>query len=130
MAESKTEVDKYDPTPAEGKLLDVMLNPENHNLNVTEICDKAEVTRGAYYKIFKKPEFVGYYRAMSKNLVSHALGQVVNACVNKAKEGSHPHIKTILEMADLHLDKVGLVGGDGKDIQFNVKFVDPPDDGS
>jgi hypothetical protein len=120
-----TNVNKYEPTSAEGKILDVMLNPENKNLNVTEICEAAGVSRTIYYRVFKNQEFVDYYREQSKNLVSQALGQVINACVNQAKEGSHPHIKTILEMADMHLDKIGVVGADGKPFQVNVNFVKP-----
>lgn len=121
-------VDKYDPTTAENKLLDVMLNPENRTLNVTDTCAMAKITRAAYYKIFNKPDFVEYYRAMSKKLVSQSLGPVINACVNKAKEGSYHHIKIILEMGEVHLDKVGVVDKDGENITFNVNFVKPKED--
>ena len=49
-----TETDKYSPTPAEVRILEVSLNPEHAGKNITEKCRVAEVSRDTWYEI-KKP---------------------------------------------------------------------------
>ena len=53
-----TENDKYKPTPAEKKLLEVLLNAENVGKSVQELCNLAGVSRNKYYDAMKKQEFV------------------------------------------------------------------------
>jgi hypothetical protein len=106
-----TEPDKYKPTKAETALLLVMLNPENATLSITDICNLAGVNRSSYYDAFAKEKFVGYYKSKAKDLISHAIGPVVNSFVKEAKKGSYQHGKTLLEMAGLHTDKLDLSMG-------------------
>jgi hypothetical protein len=114
---------EYTPTNAESKLLEIMLNPELHGLNVTEICQYAGVSRQTYYDAFKKPEFVAYYQARAKDLVSAAVAPVVNAFIKAAKDGSYPHGKVILEMAGLYSErqKIEHMGANGGPIQVQQK---------
>ena len=50
-----TETDKYSPTPAEVRILEVSLNPEHAGKNVTEKCRVAKVSRDTWYEAFKSP---------------------------------------------------------------------------
>lgn len=122
----KTNKDEYKPTNAEEKLLGVLLNPEHRFLSITDTCKEAKVVRDIYYKAFKKPKFVAYYKKRSLNLVDQSLGPVINTFKKMAIAGSFQHGKALLEMGGLHLDKIGLVDKDGENINFNVNFVDPP----
>ena len=106
----KTEVDIYEPTPAEGKLLEVLLDPANRHKNKKQIAELAEISREMYYKIFRKPEFVEYYRDRAKDLISEAVSSVINAAIREARCGSFQHQKMILEMAEMHQDSLALTG--------------------
>ena len=119
-------VTEYRPTLAERKLLEVLLNPEFRTATVTDICKRAGISRQAYYKTFKKPEFVAYYESQSRDLVRAAIGPVVNAFVRAAKEGSYPHGKVILEMAGLYTEakKVEHLGEGGGPFRIVVEVLD------
>ena len=94
----------YQPTTAEQKLLEVLLNPEFRGKSKTDICQIAGISRQTYYDAFKKPEFVAYYEAQARDLVREAVGPVINAFVKEAKKGSYPHGKVVLEMAGLYAE--------------------------
>jgi predicted DNA-binding transcriptional regulator AlpA len=100
----ETKKDKYKPTQAAKKLLEVLLNPECRFLNKTEVCKKARIRRSTYYVLFNNPRFVQYYKTKAKDLVAQAVGPVIGAFVKEAKAGSFQHGKVILEMMDLHVD--------------------------
>lgn len=122
----------YEPTTAEEKLLDVLLQPENRFKSVVDICAIAGVERKVYYRAFKKPEFMAFYKAECKRMVDRALGPVLSAFVKQAVAGSFQHGKVLLEMG-------GLIGPDGFDddapppakvvigVQDARKPKDPPD---
>ena len=97
-------VTEYRPTLAERKLLEVLLNPEFRTATVTDICQRAGISRQTYYKTTKKPEFMELYESQSRDLVRAAVGPVINAFVKAAKDGSYPHGKVILEMAGLYAE--------------------------
>lgn len=119
---SEQKVTEYRPTLAERKLLEVLLNPELRTATVTDICQRAGISRQTYYKTIKKPEFLKLYESQSRDLVRVAIGPVVNAFIKAAKEGSYPHGKVILEMAGLYAEarKVEHLGKDGGPIQYQV----------
>jgi len=100
-----TKTTKYRPTTAQKKLLVVMLNPNNRFLSITDICIQAKCNRGSYYKAFANPKFVDHYKTKSRDLVDQAIMPVVNALIKNAKAGSQTHIKMVLEMSDMHLEK-------------------------
>ncbi|WP_167568560.1 phBC6A51 family helix-turn-helix protein [Brevibacillus migulae] len=95
----------YQPTKAEERLLEVLLDPSSKTMTVAEICQAADQSRQAYYNAMKKPEFVALYEAKSFELVKHSLGPVINAVVQKAKEGSHQHAKIVLAMAGMYSER-------------------------
>lgn len=52
-----TEKDKYKPTAAEKRLLEVLINPDYLGKNVTELCNLAGISRNKYYDAMKKKDF-------------------------------------------------------------------------
>ena len=64
-----TENDKYKPTPAEKKLLEVLLNAENVGKSVQELCNLAGVSRNKYYDAMKKQEFVDLVNKTTMELI-------------------------------------------------------------
>lgn len=61
--------DKYKPTPAEKKLLEVLLNAENVGKSVQELCNLAGVSRNKYYDAMKKQEFVDLVNKTTMDLI-------------------------------------------------------------
>ena len=100
-----TVTNKYEPTPCEEKLLQVLANPENIGKNVTDICQIAGISRDVYYKAYKKEGFVEYQQEMCRDLVKQSLLPVVNAFTKEALKGSYNHGKIILEMANLYTER-------------------------
>lgn len=95
----------YKPTKAEEKLLEVLVNPEHKEKPVVEICEIAGISQRHYYDIFKKEEFIEYYKKCSFELVKQVVMPVLNAVVKEAKAGSYNHAKMILEMAQMYTEK-------------------------
>jgi hypothetical protein len=126
----------YEPTNAEQKILEVLLDPNNRFLPVTKICQLAEVSRATYYEAFKKPEFVALVKKTSREMVDRHLMPVMNAFVKEAIRGSYNHGKVILEMAGLYTERQEITGKDGGPIQLNnwvdmvVKAIEGEDDSS
>ncbi len=102
MAQKST---KYEPTPCEQRILEVLLNPENRDKTVKEKCRIAEVDRKTYYKAFKKPEFADLVKDESRQLVLAAVLPIIHTFIKKGKKGSYQHGKVILEMAGLYQEK-------------------------
>jgi hypothetical protein len=96
---------EYKLTECEEKLLEALLNPENRMKNTKDLCQAIEISRDTYYASFKKPEFVKIYKEMSKELVTKAVGPIINSFVKEASRGSFQHGKVLLEMADLYTEK-------------------------
>ncbi len=106
----------YIPSPGEKKLLEALANPENHYLNVSELCDLAGVDRGVFYRSVKKPEFAALYRETLFELIRNSAGPMVKAAVKYATEGNHNYFKTLMEMSQLYTPKqnMELTGKNGE----------------
>jgi hypothetical protein len=111
---------EYQPTTAEKKLLEVLLDPRYRMKSITDICSIAQIGRTTYYEAFSKPQFVEIYKQRSIELVKQQVAPVINAFVQEAKRGSFQHGKVLLEMADLYSEKKQLehTGKDGGPIQI------------
>jgi len=100
---ASTNSNNYVPTVTEKKLLSVLANPEFYGKSLTEICRKAEVARDAYYRAFKKPEFVDLYQSLLKDMVNSMAGEVLKAAyrfaVSNAKNNADRRM--LLEMAGI-----------------------------
>ena len=107
MAETATTVDTYRPTGNELKLIEALSNPENRELNVSEVCELIGISRQAYYKMFKKPEFVKYYNDFQVELIKSNIGDVIKATIYFATQSAanHQDRKMLLEMGGLYTEK-------------------------
>lgn len=101
-----TEKDKYTPTPAEKKLLEVLLNAENVGKSVQELCNLAGVSRNKYYDAMKKQEFVDLVNKTTMALIKGKAANVMNAAYNFAlTEKGHQDRKMLLTIAGIYSDK-------------------------
>lgn len=102
-----TNLNGYEPTAAETKLLEVLSNPENATKSITDICNQAGVTRKTYYALMKKPEFVNYKNEMIKELLNGKISNVLNATYKFAVSDSKcaQDRKILLSMSGLYTDK-------------------------
>ncbi|MGV3085155.1 hypothetical protein [Enterococcus dispar] len=111
-----TEKDKYKPTAAEKRLLEVLVNPENLGKNVTNVCNLAGVSRNKYYDAMKKKEFQSLVAETTQDLIKGKIGDVLNATYKYSLTAKgHQDRKVLLTMAGLYVDKKetelsGLVG--------------------
>lgn len=102
-----TEFDNYNPTPSERKVLEVLCNPENAGLNVTELCQKADVSRQTYYALREKPGFIEYKNELIMKMLKDNIGSVIAATVKFASTNSKcsQDRKMLLTMAGMYQDK-------------------------
>jgi hypothetical protein len=121
-----TKLNKYTPTNAEQKLLDVMLDPNNRLLNVTDTCTLAEISRKTYYDSFKRQEFVDLVHTTSLELVKQHAIELVMIGLRYAREGSSQHWKVLMEMGKLYNEKRALEQEDN--VIVSVRFVGPDDE--
>ena len=129
MAQEST---KYEPTPCEQRILEVLLNPENRKKTVTEICRIADVDRKTYYNAFKKPEFVELVKEESRRLVQAAILPTIHTFIKETEKGSFQHGKVLLEMADLYREKketkTELQANGGFEVKINLIESERPGD--
>lgn len=121
MAQEST---KYEPTPCEQRILEVLLNPENRKKTVTEICRIADVDRKTYYNAFKKSEFVELVKDESRRLVQAAILPTIHTFIKETEKGSFQHGKVLLEMADVYREKKEL------EVTGSIKLTELLDDES
>ena len=119
MSESteNNECQGYQPTPAENKLLEVLLNPKHRFLSKTEITEIAGIDRTSYYVAFKKPEFVEFYKNKAKDLIDQAVVPVIHTFQKQAIAGSYQHGKALLDMASMSNDSLRI---DSRSINFDT----------
>ena len=101
-----TEKDKYKPTAAEKRLLEILINPGHLGKNVTELCNLAEVSRNKYYDAMKKKEFQSLVADTTQDLIKGKIGDVLNATYKYSLTAKgHQDRKVLLTMAGLYVDK-------------------------
>ena len=116
------ELDNYEPTPAEQRLLQVLLDPDNIGKSVTEKCRLADVSRDIYYKAMQKEGFIRLKNRLTYDLLKANIDEVLRAtfkyALNNAK--NHADRKLLLEMYGWYIDKknVEVTGKDGEPIQI------------
>ena len=98
--------DRYKPTLAEKKLLEVLINPNSVNLSVTELCNQAGVSRNKYYEAMKKEGFTTLVTQITMDLLKGKVSNVLNATYKYSlEEKGHQDRKMLLTMLDLYKDK-------------------------
>jgi hypothetical protein len=100
-----TKINEYEPTTAEKKLLEVLLNPENAGKSITEKCKIADISRTHYYDIMHKPEFLELCNVTAIDLIKGELMPLMAAAIKEAKNGSFQHFKILMEMHGLYREK-------------------------
>lgn len=101
-----TEKDKYKPTAAEKRLLEVLINPDYLGKNVTELCNLAEISRNKYYDAMKKKDFQSLVADTTQDLIKGKIGDVLNATYKYSLTAKgHQDRKVLLTMAGLYVDK-------------------------
>lgn len=116
--DSNTDIDKYKPTPAEEKILEVCLNPNNIGKTVTEKMSIAGVCRETWYKAFRKPGFVNLINETAVDLVKEKVADILAASVEAATKGGvrgYQDRRMLLEMFGLVVKE-----SDGKIVIVNI----------
>lgn len=101
-----TEKDKYKPTAAEKRLLEVLVNPDYLGKNVSELCNLAGISRNKYYDAMKKKDFQALVADTTQDLIKGKIGNVLNATYKYSLTAKgHQDRKVLLTMAGLYVDK-------------------------
>lgn len=122
MKHLQPDATEYEPTPAEARLIEVLLEPEHRLKKVVDICRIAECDKATYYRAFDKPGFVELYTRKSQELAKKYLGPVMNAFVREATRGSFQHGKVLLEMAGAYKETSRKEVAGDKDNPIHMKI--------
>lgn len=101
-----TDRNKYIPTPAEQKLLEVLCNPNSLGKSVTAICEEAGVERGVYYDAIKKQGFFDYRNKLIMDIIKANVGDILQATIKYGRENpkNSKDREMILKMAGIYED--------------------------
>ena len=106
MSKNHTNDNIYRPTPAEKKLLEVLVSPENTGKSVQDLCNLANISRFKYYQAMKKPDFVKLVNETTLELIKGKVSDVLNASYTFAlTEKGFQDRKILLQMAGLLVEK-------------------------
>jgi len=107
MANKYTDSNKYKPTTAEKKLLEVLLDPVSTQLSVTDICERAGVARRTYYKATAKEEFNNLVKESALDMIKGKVAPLMNAAYKYAlEEKGHQDRKMLFNMLGMYADKI------------------------
>lgn len=98
-------VDEYQPTTAEMKLLEVLSDPTHFRKSITDKCELAGISRETYYKSLRKSQFVNLIPATAMELVKARAMDLINASYEAALKGSFADRELLIEMAGMHTGK-------------------------
>jgi len=90
-------------TPAGEALLAVLVEPTCRELTITQICQKAGISRDSYYRLFKDPRFVTAYLDACKVTAISAAMPTMQSVAARAIAGDIQAAQTILQMSGLHV---------------------------
>lgn len=120
-----TKDNNYKPTPAEKKLLEVLINPDYLGKSTTEICKVAGISRFKYYDAMKKEDFRQLVNETTMDLIKGKAADVLNATYKFAmKEKGHQDRKMLLTIADIYKDKQEVEHSGSVDISNTAKEIE------
>lgn len=94
-------------TQADKRVLQVAIDPLSLELNITQRCKKAKVSRDTWYKAFKKPGFVDLVNELALAAIKSNVADLLNATMKYAIE--HPRCsndrKVLLTVLGFYTDK-------------------------
>ena len=106
MSKNQTNDNIYRQTPAEKKLLEVLVSPENTGKSVQDLCNLANISRFKYYQAMKKPDFVKLVNETTLDLIKGKVSDILNASYTFAlTEKGFQDRKILLQMAGLLVEK-------------------------
>lgn len=106
MSKNQTNDNIYRQTPAEKKLIEVLVSPENTGKSVQDLCNLANISRFKYYQAMKKPDFVKLLNDTTLELIKGKVSDVLNASYTFAlTEKGFQDRKILLKMAGLLVEK-------------------------
>lgn len=108
------------------KLLDLLDGGEN--LTITELCERANVSRQTYYNALRNEEFVKALFHASTSKIYAALPDMLEKMVKQAKNGSFAHQKLLMEVVTLYKGvQPQQVNIDNRTVNFNWANEDSHD---
>lgn len=126
-----TKDNRYKPTPAEKKLLEVLINPEYLGKSVMDICKVAGVSRFKYYDAMKKEDFVSLVNETTMDLIKGKASDVLNATYKFAlKEKGHQDRKMLLTIAGIYVDKQEVEHSGGIELAIAAADIEKYFDGA
>ena len=106
MSKKQTNDNIYRQTPAEKKLLEILVSPENTGKSVQDLCNLANISRFKYYQAMKKPDFVKLLNDTTLELIKGKVSDVLNASYTFAlTDKGFQDRKILLQMAGLLVEK-------------------------
>lgn len=101
------ENDKYIPTSAEKRILEVALNPESFSMSIKDRCKAAQTSRETWYKAMAKKPFTDLLNTLTMDMLKGKMSTVVNATYKFATTDSRcaSDRKILLTMAGMYTDK-------------------------
>lgn len=97
------------------EVAEMLANP-SIEMNKTQICEKADVSRTSFYEWLKKKEFVDYVASLVDKYTDSELSSVWKALIKKCENGDVSAIKLFFELKGKYRQSVDLTGA--------VMFVD------
>lgn len=94
--------DRFNLTEAGEKLLEVIINPESRTLPVTQICQKAGISRDSWYRLWKDERFIQAFNELCQTMLLSGVAPASHALIVQAAMGDTAAIKMILEMAGFY----------------------------
>ena len=83
------------------KLLDHLMNVENAEQDISEICKAIDLSRTTYYKYVHEPEFQNALKLCVLDNYAKHLPQVASSCIREAKRGNVKAVALIHEVLSM-----------------------------
>lgn len=108
MRDILKEMNIYEPTEAEKKVLEVAINPDYFGMSIVDKCKIADVTRTTWYNAMNKKEFVELMNKLIIDTLKSNIGDIVQATIKFGKTNAKNSAdrKMLLTMAGLYTDKI------------------------
>lgn len=114
----------YEPTPAEARLISVLLDPNYALKSITDICKAAQTSTNTYYKAIKKPGFNRLLQDMALNTLRGRIGHVISATYKYSQlPKNHQDRKLALELTGAYTQKAELTTKTDLDQETKAEII-------
>lgn len=87
-------------SPERTRLLNIL--DDGNSYSVTELCEKAQVSRKAYYDAIQDEDFVKQLFRTTSGKVYKSIPKIMDKVVQQAERGSFAHQKMLFEMLKIY----------------------------